>query len=546
MSNYQNNHKFKSIHLINIIVQIDSKKINKTNLNDIITNLTILRSMNYVGKLMIINEENILDKVQKHSTLEKKDVIYNEAITMPSIENENTLVLYYFEDKDTIITKLKSKITNINNIAMISYKNLDCLSYILYNLQTCFRTRMGKLVKYNSEFEKINKQELLMSIITKEIKSDNKMFNIIENIIINVRKTTNFKLEFINDINQDGGGFFGNIKRKIRRLRRKKGEIVTNKNLKQKQTNLNLKIKNNKIELYKNKTSKTNMKYYKYKYKFLLMKRNYNDNNQYKINNEDNDATKENKKTMQKSKDDYKNSTLNNVNDYDFVMTFMNDTSLAILDFILFTDVDQPTNNIINRFTKKYTNYEKHNSKYPLIEKGGLTDNEKIAHKKKKGNIFYNRNTNAQNLKEKFSIEKQFLDNHELKEAISNLTKLNDKKTVKNYLQRKRLTKKIKQLKQIEEEKYYQKLNFNSSPKSIPKSTASSASSRSKSRSKSSSRPSSRPSSTASRVSTASKPPRQNVSRGSTSSGSSSSSGSSRPTRQNVFRNSNASDSSEE
>ena len=391
--------KIKLIGSINIILQLPSNYLKDKN---ILLHLSILRNMNFVNKLMIVNnltENKYIDEIRSLPSKNKsiKDVFFKNDVEITNFEfnNENTLLIYEYNMKDLLLNRLKKNI-DIKNLGMITYNdniinNIKELEFILYGLQTCFRNRKNEISKYDDILDKmVNTDELLFSILTKNIAKDRKLFTLMKNIISNTRKKKNFNLQLLNDIKQSKNN-------------------VESINVKTK--SIKKKIKNYDLQILLNYTGMDDKK-------MILEKHEY----------------------------------FNSIKNYNIIFSFHNLQSLKIINLILFSNVNEPNEFIINKYLLNIKNAKPLSSIPIKIQKQQLENKAGILEINNKSN----KDKHEINMQGK--IEYLHSINKTLNEYKRDLHKLNQNKKLTNYFKRNKLTKKIKKRKQELETKYQTEL----------------------------------------------------------------------------------------
>lgn len=447
------NYQHIPINYINIILQIT------TITPDILTDMNILRSMDHVNIVSIINDDNVTTQLENEPTLLKKTLQQEQIYTTPididdNINNNfntNTILICDKTSTSEIIKKLNEKQINTDNLAILEYDDYDLIPKLLYGLQTCFRKPdYSSRQNYNSLYKDKN----LLTIALPNIK--NKVYNndvksefvlLLENILMNSLKPSNFEtltvgLDDDNKINyqslESNTQTAGGIRSKIRRAFGKKQGTRTKKLTKPK----NFQKKTlTKEALYNNG----------------LFKNNGNGNNNVSLKKEKLEKDIEGKKQINNTnflKDKLSiiikhiDSDIGNRN-YNFNFNYNSLHSLSVIDFILFTSVGQPANSTIKR-------YELLNDKFKAIKSGKLTDKTgKLEYTKEKKKRLSRTRKVANNTREKLTKKKYEARRKSKKDYIMEkfietdteykqlIDELSNSKGIKNILKRKRLQKAI-------------------------------------------------------------------------------------------------------
>lgn len=471
---------------INIILQLSKDDL----LNGYIPeHLAILNTMKHINKLMIINNldnqypdlKNIFKNAQ--NTQHVSPVLTDEFNTDTSFDidtsifkdiNQHNVIICNADKKSKLIQQIeKKKINesnqNLDNIVIITYNNLENLNLILYALQTNFRTRSNSKVDYDNELSKLlYKKEKLFGFYLKPVeKNDNNYKNVSDglgltndeqtimlNIIANTRKDKSMEILNMTDINLNlkGGGLLGNIKRKIRRMRGKK---TVKSNEVEKAKRISLKNKHgNTITYHDDEVDKILNKYGKTSYRDRLTEINKTKSakklkESAKINKIKEFKLKEAKKIqnyMLQARNKYELSLLllkstietnkyanYKLTDFDIVMFYNNIQGLKIIDFILYTDVDEPHEDTIMKFYKQNIVINPViNLKKKIYNKrsAGLTNSEKKKYKTQKKKRIQDILIKEQ--EDKGNVEALKLEAHEtMKGKSENRKKMTEKKKMK-------------------------------------------------------------------------------------------------------------------
>lgn len=449
------NYQHIPINYINIILQIT------TITPDILTEINVLRSMDHVNIVSIINDDNVTTQLENEPTLQKEQ-IYTTPIDLDGNINNNfntnTILICYKTSTSEIIKKLNEKQINTDNLAILEYYDYNLIPKLLYGLQTCFRKPdYSSRQNYNSLYKDKNLLTIALPNIKNKVDNNDvksEFVLLLENILMNSLKPSNFEtltvgLDDDNKINyqslESNTQTAGGIRSKIRRAFGKKQGTRTKKLTKpkdlQKQTLTKEDLhttKSGKHNIHNNGLSKNNYNNVSLKKekleKYIEGKKQINNNN-----------FLENKLSIIIKHID---SDIGNRN-YNFNFNYNSLHSLSVIDFILFTSVGQPANSTIKR-------YELLNDKFKAIKSGKLTDKTgKLEYTKEKKKRLSRTRKVANNTREKLTKKKYEARRKSKKDFIMEkfietdteytnlIDELSKSKGIKNILKRKRLQKEI-------------------------------------------------------------------------------------------------------
>jgi hypothetical protein len=449
---------------INIILQLSSNDIQNPNIQG---HLSVLNTMKHINKIMIINnldeQDELINKLEKKSKSNPNPLIKEafkadnpidiDTSIFDKDSNQNNVIICNSSVKENLKNKLKAKMANtpsqtLDDCVFITYKNnevINNLELILYALQTNFRTRSNQIVDYDEKLSELlyNTEKLFGFVIRPDITGKNGLTNdeqtIMMNIMTNTRKDKSMYVLNMTDINLEleGGGLLGKLGRKIRRMRGKK--TIKSKDIKKAPERGDAEIlqkygKNNKQgQLFltaSQKKGKTASQKIKAKHNKVIKKKDYNLQ-----------VRKNYPVSLLLVKDGISSQPEANykISDFDIVFEHKNLKGLQILDFILYTDVDEPEIDTVMRYMGKTQEDDKskHSKKYKK-RSAGLTPSERKIYKTQK-------KKRIQDILEKEKADKEKIGLQKLKVQKTMKRKSEDRKKIEENERRKEENEKRKE-----------------------------------------------------------------------------------------------------
>jgi hypothetical protein len=455
---------------LNILLSLPDN-LKKPELEFIMRELNILRKMRHVNSLMVVNNTsstdstNLYNDVNRLSDLDKEN-IHNSLLDIKNIQSNNTifsnlLVICEYDKKYDMINNLNKH--NLTDYLLITYKlnttdsdkKVYNLLRVLAGLQTCFREPTNVYNTYG--LYSLDNRNILSVMLPN---NDNNLLSntngrdeilYLENIIDNSSKTGYFKSMTVGVSDEKTRQTGGRLRSTLKKLFRRNKKQTKQKKIKisdiQRTNGADypfMKANYNGRTVYD--TTKNQTESGKYPMRNSIVAKSADYKKVKKFNNIDND----NIKLLIKKID--LTASVNSIPDkvktleakYDIVFNYSNMNKLKLLDFVLFTDVGEPSLLNIRRYKLSDPNSE------PVLS-GKLNKKGKDAYKKAKSERLTKRHAKIDKTKEKLTkkkkeVRKQSKLNYKLqsdKEYRDLLAELDTLTGFRNILARRRVKAKL-------------------------------------------------------------------------------------------------------
>jgi hypothetical protein len=487
---------------LNVLVSLPNK-LNHSQLNNIMCELNILRYMNHINYLMVVNDSN--DTTSLYDTVTNLNNVCNENIhdgvlDIQTIKSNKTIfsnlvVICHYNKKNDMITNLETH--NLTDYLLITYKfaqnirrsnpNVYNLLRVLVGLQTCFREPNNNYETYDL-YSSGNKNILSVMLPDKNDimqptnngTKDEILY--LENIIDNASKTESFNsmtvgvhddnkiiftpTEIILTPNMEGGRIKSALTKLYNRYKKKQSKkkkplttsmIELHNNSRKnfdfmKQGNFARTIPTTTITRGNQKLKVYNTTHNDYK-KIFATADNYKNLKRINDNNYDNIKLliKNINIDLTKIKPEKQDKFLALEAEYDIVFNYSDLHILKLLDFVLFTDVGEPSLLNIKRYKEKHAPSE-------AVFSGKLNKKGKDEYKQAKSERLTKRHLKKDKTKEKLTKKrsegrrqnkKDLIMEHIIKKDSNYknlIKKLSNATGFKNILKRRRLQKQIDKL----------------------------------------------------------------------------------------------------